>query len=101
MRYCALNEHEQPVPLPAPGATVPPGVSFFYLPRIRCHDCIGKLYTPGPDLTVGNFEVHLKNKLHREKVQARVEARAARTGGGGGAAQGQQQALAHPASGPS
>lgn len=50
---------------------------WMYLPRIRCHDCPGKLYTPGPAMTVENFEVHLKNKAHRERVQARL-------GGGGG-----------------
>ncbi|KAH8909723.1 SNF5-like protein [Coniochaeta sp. PMI_546] len=85
MRYCALNEQEQPVPLPAPGQPVPPGVQFYYLPRIRCHDCPGKLYTPGPDMTVGNFEVHLKNRLHREKVDSRVgkSTRAGRSGAAG------------------
>jgi len=44
----------------------------MYLPRIRCHDCPGKLYTPGPEMTVGNFEVHLKNRQHRERVDGRV-----------------------------
>jgi SWI/SNF-related matrix-associated actin-dependent regulator of chromatin subfamily B protein 1 len=72
MRYCAINDKEQTVPIPAPGQPIPPGVQFCYLPRIRCHDCPGKLYTPGPDMTVTNFEVHLKNRLHREKVDSRV-----------------------------
>jgi SWI/SNF-related matrix-associated actin-dependent regulator of chromatin subfamily B protein 1 len=41
-------------------------------------------------MTVGNFEVHLKNRLHREKVDSRV-GKGARTGsvssgGQGGAA---------------
>lgn len=73
------------MPAPGPGQPIPQGVQFFYLPRIRCHDCPGKLYTPGPDTTVGNFEVHLKNRLHREKVDARV---GKSTGAGTGATKG-------------
>lgn len=73
MRYCAVNaETEQPVPAPPAGQPIPPNIKFMYLPRIRCHDCPGKLYTPGPETTVTNFEVHLKNRMHREKVDQRV-----------------------------
>lgn len=50
----------------------PPNIKFQYLPRLRCHDCPGKLYTPGPGMSVENFEVHLKNRLHRGKVEERV-----------------------------
>ncbi|CAG8627324.1 11846_t:CDS:10 [Dentiscutata erythropus] len=39
--------------------------------RIKCFDCPGKLYQPGPDLTLGNFEIHLKNKSHRMAVEKR------------------------------
>jgi SWI/SNF-related matrix-associated actin-dependent regulator of chromatin subfamily B protein 1 len=88
MRYCAVNaETEQPVPAPPSGQPIPPDIKFMYLPRIRCHDCPGKLYTPGPELTVGNFEVHLKNRLHREKVDQRVghPTRAGSQGSTGGA----------------
>lgn len=73
MRYSAVSiSSETPVPAPQPGSN-PEGIKWMYLPRIRCHDCPGKLYTPGPDTTVGNFEVHLKNKGHREKVNLRVQ----------------------------
>ncbi|RAL60535.1 hypothetical protein DID88_009731 [Monilinia fructigena] len=72
MRYSAVSiSSETPVPAP-PVGTTPEGIKWMYLPRIRCHDCPGKLYTPGPDTTVGNFEVHLKNKGHREKVNFRL-----------------------------
>ncbi|KAG4414195.1 hypothetical protein IFR04_012682 [Cadophora malorum] len=72
MRYTAVNTAtEMPCPAPAPG-TSPDDVKWMYLPRIRCHDCPGKLYTPGPETTVGNFEVHLKNRQHRERVDARI-----------------------------
>ncbi|KAJ9130808.1 hypothetical protein NKR19_g9739, partial [Coniochaeta hoffmannii] len=84
MRYCALNEEGQPVPVPEAGHAVPQGVQFFYLPRIRCRDCIGKLYTPGPETTVTNFEVHLRNRLHREKVDARVGKSTGKVGGSAG-----------------
>jgi SWI/SNF-related matrix-associated actin-dependent regulator of chromatin subfamily B protein 1 len=71
MKHSAVNKVTE-LPMPAP----PPGqydtVKWMYLPRIRCMDCPGKLYTPGPEETVGNFEVHLKNRGHREKVDARI-----------------------------
>ncbi|KTW28693.1 uncharacterized protein T551_02543 [Pneumocystis jirovecii RU7] len=40
--------------------------------RIRCNDCPGKLYIPGPALTVENFEIHLKNRSHRIRVEERL-----------------------------
>ncbi|TFK53091.1 SNF5-domain-containing protein [Heliocybe sulcata] len=40
--------------------------------RIKCLDCPGKLYTPGPGETLSNYEVHLKNRQHRQKVTNRV-----------------------------
>jgi SWI/SNF-related matrix-associated actin-dependent regulator of chromatin subfamily B protein 1 len=82
MRYCAINtKTDQPVPLPQGGKELPPDVQCVYLARIRCLDCTGKLYTPGPETTVGNFEVHLKNRQHREKVNARVKGQGGGEGG--------------------
>ncbi|KTW25904.1 hypothetical protein T552_03178 [Pneumocystis carinii B80] len=40
--------------------------------RIRCNDCPGKLYIPGPSSTVENFEIHLKNRYHRIRVEQRL-----------------------------
>ncbi|KAJ6463898.1 hypothetical protein C8R45DRAFT_1024536 [Mycena sanguinolenta] len=40
--------------------------------RIKCLDCPGKLYTPGPGETLSNYEVHLKNRLHRQRVNDRI-----------------------------
>lgn len=71
MRYCAITEQGEAAPLPAPDQPVPPGLNFYYIPRIRCHDCPGKLYIPG-DMTAANFEVHLNNRLHRENVSKRL-----------------------------
>ncbi|KAF9467184.1 hypothetical protein BDZ94DRAFT_1249793 [Collybia nuda] len=31
-----------------------------------------KLYTPGPGESLSNFEVHLKNREHRRRVNERV-----------------------------
>jgi SWI/SNF-related matrix-associated actin-dependent regulator of chromatin subfamily B protein 1 len=73
MRHSAVDVFtETPTAAPAAGQVIPPNIKFMYLPRIRCHDCPGKLYTPGPGMTVENFEVHLKNRQHREKVDARA-----------------------------
>lgn len=60
--------------------------------RLKCPDCPGKvclplvaprgsgrssltisqLYTPGPGESLSNYEVHLKNRQHRMKVNARL-----------------------------
>ncbi|KAF8653658.1 hypothetical protein AX16_003809 [Volvariella volvacea WC 439] len=40
--------------------------------RIKCQDCPGKLYTPGPGETLLNYEVHLKNRQHRQRVSERL-----------------------------
>ncbi|KAL2017022.1 hypothetical protein VTK56DRAFT_2666 [Thermocarpiscus australiensis] len=106
MRYCALDTNTNahvPLPLP-PGADIPPNIQFAWLPRIRCRDCPGKSYTAGPDTTVTNFEVHLKNKGHRERVLARVaKAQQGQHGGNGngnGNGQGTLAAAASASSGP-
>ncbi|KAF2088601.1 SNF5-domain-containing protein, partial [Saccharata proteae CBS 121410] len=73
MRHSAVDKTtNQPVRLDLPpNASPPPNIKFQYLPRIRCNDCPGKLYTAGPGLSIENFEVHLRNRLHREAVQRR------------------------------
>ncbi|KAH8886098.1 hypothetical protein GQ53DRAFT_845184 [Thozetella sp. PMI_491] len=72
MRFSAVDKDtEIPVPI-VPGEEIPGNLKFMFLPRIRCHDCPGRLYTPGPELTAGNFEVHLKYRQHRMNVEARV-----------------------------
>ena len=75
MRYSAVDPvTELPTSAPAPDdVEAQKKVKYMWLPRIRCNDCPGKLYTPGPGSTVENFEVHLKNRIHREKVDARVK----------------------------
>ncbi|KAI1282470.1 hypothetical protein F5Y07DRAFT_240742 [Xylaria sp. FL0933] len=75
MRYSAVDTNTgAPYPIPQNGQPVPPHVRFYFLPRIRCLDCPGKLYTPGPDSSASNFEVHLKNRNHKERVEARLAA---------------------------
>lgn len=81
MRYSAVDSNTGgPVPLPQGGDPIPPQVRFYFLPRIRCLDCPGKLYTPGPDITASNFEVHLKNKVHKEKVELRIASENSKAG---------------------
>ncbi|KAI6038612.1 SNF5-domain-containing protein [Pisolithus marmoratus] len=40
--------------------------------RIKCLDCPGKLYNPGPGDTLSNYEVHLRNRQHRSRVNNRL-----------------------------
>ncbi len=71
MRYTAVSTiSDLPQPL-VPNEPISPDTKFMYYPRIKCMDCPGKMYTPGPGITVDNFEVHLKNRLHKEKVKQR------------------------------
>jgi SWI/SNF-related matrix-associated actin-dependent regulator of chromatin subfamily B protein 1 len=56
--------------LPQKGS-LPDTMKYQYQPRIKCNDCPGKLYTAGVGQTVDNFEVHLKNRLHKERVEQR------------------------------
>ncbi|PVH96388.1 SNF5-domain-containing protein [Periconia macrospinosa] len=51
---------------------LPAGYKALYLPRIRCMDCPGKLYNAGPEHTVGNFQMHLNNRVHRSNVERRT-----------------------------
>lgn len=59
---------------PTAGSPAPEGSRVMYLPRIRCNDCPGKVYTTLPASMVEDFEKHLKNRLHRERVQERKKA---------------------------
>ncbi|KAL9598960.1 MAG: hypothetical protein Q9219_004143 [cf. Caloplaca sp. 3 TL-2023] len=71
MRYTAVSKAtDQPIPLNVEEPSK--DLKYMYYPRIRCLDCPGKMYTPGPELGVNNFEVHLKNRNHRDKVEART-----------------------------
>ncbi|KAL8681567.1 MAG: hypothetical protein Q9186_002307 [Xanthomendoza sp. 1 TL-2023] len=71
MRYTAVSlTTDQPIALTKDQPQE--DVKYMFYPRIKCKDCPGKLYTPGPEMGVNNFEVHLKNRLHREKVELRV-----------------------------
>ncbi|KAH7081688.1 hypothetical protein BKA63DRAFT_530659 [Paraphoma chrysanthemicola] len=53
-------------------APLPANHKPYFLPRIRCMDCPGKLYNAGPEHTVSNFELHLKNRKHMENVANRT-----------------------------
>ena len=71
MRYTAVSiVTDMPIRL-QPHDTPPPDTKFMYYPRIRCLDCPGKLYTTGPGTGLSNFEIHLKNRLHLERVANR------------------------------
>lgn len=51
---------------------LPPNHKANFLPRIRCMDCPGKLYNAGPEHTVNNFELHLRNRGHMNNVAKRT-----------------------------
>ncbi|PYH41554.1 SNF5-domain-containing protein [Aspergillus saccharolyticus JOP 1030-1] len=85
MRYTAVDtETGQPVSNASAQVGVGQRVKYQYLPRIRCHDCPGKLYNPGPGMTVDNFKVHLSNGTHIKNVNERVARTAAEAAGTAG-----------------
>lgn len=73
----SITKGKQP---PSVGGTAPAGIKYQYLPRIRCNDCPGKLYTAVPDKVIQDFSVHLRNRVHREMVLARKEGRTPKVG---------------------
>lgn len=84
MRFAVMNEaHENPetkkieskavkVDHLSTSAPLPANHKAYFLPRIRCIDCPGKLYNAGPEHTVTNFELHLKNRVHMNNVAKRT-----------------------------
>ena len=72
MRYTMVSRETDLPVHQKPNEPQPENVKMMYYPRIKCLDCPGKLYTPGPETGVTNFEVHLKNKVHRERVEERL-----------------------------
>lgn len=75
MRFYPINKETltpaKIEPLP-PGSEAPPDIKFQYLPRIRCLDCPGKLYTARPGRVIEDFEVHLRNRSHKDQVDKRL-----------------------------
>ena len=53
------------------GQSAPPGFRLQLLPRIKCHDCPGKVYDAKPGTVVDDFKAHMKNRLHRQGVELR------------------------------
>lgn len=43
--------------------------------KIKCLDCPGRLHSPGLGMSIDNFQIHLKSRLHRENVQKSVKVR--------------------------
>jgi SWI/SNF-related matrix-associated actin-dependent regulator of chromatin subfamily B protein 1 len=70
MKYAPVdrrtNEMLRPDHMPSDG-----NIKYQWLPRIKCNDCPGKQYQAGPETTVDNFEIHLRNRMHKERREAR------------------------------
>ncbi|KDQ13788.1 hypothetical protein BOTBODRAFT_360492 [Botryobasidium botryosum FD-172 SS1] len=68
----AEHPHDDFFALPRPvPPNAPTGAPLEW--RLKCVDCPGKLYTPGPEESLQNFEVHLKNRMHRGNVNKRIQ----------------------------
>lgn len=80
MWHTALDTKFRRVGSILPSSRMPPASHFYHegqvkytcFPRIRCHHCPGKLYWPGPGESADNFELHLRNSEHRERVEESV-----------------------------
>jgi len=82
----ATNDQLRPKEPPTPGQSVADfvrmaglenfgGARMMWLPRIKCNDCPGKVYTTVEGSVVEGFEVHLKNRTHRARVDERKAGR--------------------------
>ncbi|KAF2671079.1 SNF5-domain-containing protein [Microthyrium microscopicum] len=49
----------------------PSHITLQWQPRVKCLDCPGRAYNTGEGQTLRNFEVHLKNRKHKEIVEVR------------------------------
>ncbi|KAG4441376.1 hypothetical protein IFR05_003133 [Cadophora sp. M221] len=47
------------------------GRRYTHKLRIQCHDCPGELYKPGPETSVGMFEMHLNSSRHMKRALSR------------------------------
>ncbi|KAJ4303761.1 SWI/SNF chromatin-remodeling complex subunit [Kalmusia sp. IMI 367209] len=75
MRYYVIDQTTRQIvklDLLSASASLPPNLKAQYLPKIRCGDCPGKLYNAGPELTLGNFQTHLNNRVHKQNVEKRT-----------------------------
>jgi SWI/SNF-related matrix-associated actin-dependent regulator of chromatin subfamily B member 1 len=50
--------------------------SYGWVPRIKCNDCPGKQYTAAPNNAAENFEIHLRNRQHQQRVDNRLKGKA-------------------------
>lgn len=71
MRYAAINTETDDAVFPPPGTNLPANIQYMHVARLRCLDCPGKLYLPGPGMTIDNFRVHLCNAQHLGRVAQR------------------------------
>ncbi|GAA6001708.1 hypothetical protein JCM10207_002277 [Rhodosporidiobolus poonsookiae] len=67
LRAKQVDDRFEIIPRPRPNESAPQEW------RIRCLDCPGKLYLLGPGTTLDGFLVHLKNRVHRANVGARLQ----------------------------
>jgi SWI/SNF-related matrix-associated actin-dependent regulator of chromatin subfamily B protein 1 len=71
MRYAPVDRNTNEMLRADHGGELPVNMKYQWLPRIKCNDCPGKLYQAGPSTTVENFEIHLRNRQHKERREGR------------------------------
>jgi len=67
-RNVTTNQLQEP---PPPGKPLPVHCESVYIAIVQCMDC-GKGISTGPGPTLNVFEDHLKDKVHRDRVTARL-----------------------------
>ena len=73
MRYTAVSREIGEETQARWNVTTSAQIKYYWCPRIKCLDCPREIYTVDPDLGVKNFEVHLKNRHHRDRVNKRIK----------------------------
>ncbi|KAI8623592.1 hypothetical protein F5Y19DRAFT_481508 [Xylariaceae sp. FL1651] len=76
MRYSVADTNiGKQYPFSEGSQPIPSHVRFYFLPRIPRLKYLGRLYTPA-DTPASKFEVHFKNKNHRQRVKQRLAGKA-------------------------
>jgi SWI/SNF-related matrix-associated actin-dependent regulator of chromatin subfamily B member 1 len=71
MQLYAVDPDSGNIIIKSDGKPIPENAKYQFVPRIKCHDCPGKVYNPGQGQNTDGFEIHLKTNFHKQRVEQR------------------------------
>jgi SWI/SNF-related matrix-associated actin-dependent regulator of chromatin subfamily B member 1 len=67
MKFCLIDPETREPVKPEKTNSVEPVLG--YLPRVKCNDCLKRVYAAGPGHTADKFEKHLKFRDHKDVME--------------------------------